>query len=169
MTIAHQDQAAGSGQTLTLAHLTNEALVIPRLKSGDMAGAIRELSEAFERHDPVWLAAKLCEAALQREGQMSTAMEFGGGFAAFPHVRSEVCPRLMFAVGLEAGAITWGGGAKVQAVFLNAVPANEAMGYLKLVLAQGRLGKDAAVWGKFRGAGTVGVMWECLGRIPVRR
>src|SRR4029077_9922307 len=98
---------------------------------------------------PEWDVATLNQAALERERQMSTAMPFG---AAFPHVRSNLCPRLQFALGRAAKPFAWGGRGAPEGplVLLNAVPADDAMGYLKLVSAMARLGKDSALLERFK-------------------
>jgi mannitol/fructose-specific phosphotransferase system IIA component (Ntr-type) len=156
------------GKILTLADFTSEALIIPQLQTRNMAGAIQELSHAFPRTDARWDAQKLNQAALEREQQMTTAMEFG---AAFPHVRSIFCLRLQFALGRAPGPFTWGptGSLTVQFVFLNAIPANDALGYLKLLSAMARLGKEPALLEQFKAAANAKDLMELLGKIPVRK
>lgn len=152
----------------TLADFTSEALIIPQLQTRNMAGAIQELSNAFPRSDARWDAQKLNQAALQREQQMTTAMDFG---AAFPHVRSSACIRLQFALGRAPGPFTWGppGSLNVQFVFLNAVPANDALGYLKLLSAMARLGKEPALFQQFKTAAGAKELMALLGQMPVRK
>jgi mannitol/fructose-specific phosphotransferase system IIA component (Ntr-type) len=143
-------------------------LILPQMLARDMAGAIRELSRAFHAADARWDAEKLNQAALQREEQMSTAMDFG---AAFPHVRSSACLRLQFAMGRTPEPFAWGGAGslKVRFVFLNAVPASEAMGYLKLISALARLGKEPTLLEEFKTAATARELLELLGKISVRK
>src|SRR4051812_41229294 len=116
-----QNAPPAPGKILTLADFSSEALIIPELQARDMAGAILELSNAFQRSDARWDVPKLNQLAYERERQMSTAMEFG---AAFPHIRSDTCLRLQFALGRAATPFEWGqpGFLKVQFIFLNAVP-----------------------------------------------
>jgi mannitol/fructose-specific phosphotransferase system IIA component (Ntr-type) len=153
--------------TLSLADFTCEGLIIPELAARAMPEAILELSEAFHRVDARWDAEKLNRAALERERRMSTAMDFG---AAFPHSRFPDCVRLQFGLGRAAEPFPWGPGLpRVQFVFLNAVPANDAMGYLKLVSGMARLANDPALWGRLKAAGTAKDFLDLLGRMPVRK
>lgn len=142
--------------------------MIPQLRAGDMAGAILELCEAFQRSDNRWDAQKLFRGALDREHQMTTAMAFG---AAFPHVRSNSCLRLHFGLGRTVEPIEWGppGSIKVNFVFLNMVPANEAMGYLKLLSGMARLGKDPALLEDFKRATTASELMHQLTRVILRK
>jgi mannitol/fructose-specific phosphotransferase system IIA component (Ntr-type) len=159
--------SSSDSKNVTLADFTSETLIVPHLKARDMEEAIRELSDAFERSDSRWDAGRLSKSAIEREAQMSTALEWG---AAFPHVRSPACLRLQFAMGRAAGAFEWGSsGAEVRFVFLNAVPPDEAMGYLKLLSGMGRLGKETGLWEEIEEAKSAGEMLELLGRIPVKR
>jgi mannitol/fructose-specific phosphotransferase system IIA component (Ntr-type) len=157
-----------TGKILTLADFTSEALMLPQLQAHDMAGAIQELSSAFQKSDGQWDAQKLNQAALEREQQMSTAMEFG---AAFPHVRSSACIRLQFAFGRSAKPFAWSGpgSLRVEFVFLNAVPANVAMGYLKLLSGMARLGKEPALLEQFRAVASACELLELLAKMPLRK
>jgi mannitol/fructose-specific phosphotransferase system IIA component (Ntr-type) len=154
-------------KTPSLADFTCAGLIIPELEARTMPEAILELSAAFHRSDPRWDEEKLNRAALEREHQMSTAMELG---AAFPHARFHDCVRLQFSLGRTAEPFPWGPGLPlVQFVFLNAVPANDAVGYLKLVSGMARLVNDPALWGRLKAANTTKDFLELLGRMPVRK
>jgi mannitol/fructose-specific phosphotransferase system IIA component (Ntr-type) len=131
-----------------------------------MEGAILELSNAFPRSDARWDAEKLHRAALQREQQMSTAMNFG---AAFPHVRSDACIRLQFAFGRSPEPFKWSGSQRVSFVFLNAVPAQDVMGYLKLVSGMAKLGKDPVLFGQLKTAATARELFELFSKVPLRK
>ena len=152
----------------TLADFTGEALIIPRLQTCTMAGTIQELSNTFPRSDAQWDAQKLNQAALDREQQMTTAMDFG---IAFPHVRSNTCVRLQFALGRAPAPFSWGqpGSFSVQFVFLNAVPTTNTLGYLKLLSAMARLGKEPALLEQFKAAAGAKELMELLAKIPVRK
>ncbi|HEX4644132.1 MAG TPA: PTS sugar transporter subunit IIA [Verrucomicrobiae bacterium] len=164
----HLDTSLHPAKIPTLADFTSEALIIPQLQSRDMAGIIQELSEAFQRGDSRWDAQKLNKSALEREAQMTTAMEFG---AAFPHVRSSACPELKFALGRCPEPVVWGrpGSLKVRFVFLNAVPASDALGYLKLLSGMARLGKDTDLLEQFKTAAGAHELLELLGKLPLRK
>jgi PTS system fructose-specific IIC component len=153
---------------LTLADFTSEALILPSIQSRDMTGTILELSDAFGASDSRWDAQKLNKAALDREQQMSTAMGFG---AAFPHVRSPECMKLQFALGRSSEPFEWGkpGSLSVQFVFLNAIPATEALGYLKLLSGMSRLGKEPALLKQFQEATTARELFELLGKISLKK
>jgi len=162
------DTATNTGAILTLANFTCEALIIPELKSRDMAGTIQELSRAFQNHDLIWDAQKLHQIALEREQQMSTAMGFG---VAFPHVRSDACPQLRFALGCSSAPFRWGkpGSLNVQFVFLNAIPANEPSGYLKLLSGMSKFGKENALLEQLRDCETAKQILEILGKVQLRK
>jgi mannitol/fructose-specific phosphotransferase system IIA component (Ntr-type) len=157
-----------STDVVTLADFTGEGLIVPRLQTRQMAGVIRELAGTFGASGGDWNVEELSRLALERESQMSTAMEFG---AAFPHVRSKICPRLQFALGRFAVPVEWGGpgSLRVQFVFLNAIPAGDATGYLKLVMTMARLGKDQQLLQRFRDAGTARELLELLRSVPMKR
>ena len=125
-----------------------------------------ELSNAFSRSGADWDAEKLHHIALQREQQMSTAMNYG---VAFPHVRSDACSRLQFAFGRSPEPFKWGGSQRVSFVFLNAVPAEDAMGYLKLISAMARLAKDAVLFDKLKTATSAVELLELFGKVPLRK
>lgn len=131
-----------------------------------MEGAILELSNVFPRSDARWDAEKLHRAALQREQQMSTAVNFG---AAFPHVRSNACIRLQFAFGRSPEPFNWSGSQRVNFVFLNAVPVDDAMGYLKLVSGMGKLLKEPALLEQLKNAATARELLELFGKVPLRK
>lgn len=132
-----------------------------------MAGAILELSQTFQKHDSIWDAQMLNKAAFERERQMTTALQF---LSAFPHVRSNDCPKLQFALGRFDAPIEWGmpGALKVQFVFLNAIPGNEAKGYLKLLSSMTLLGKEPALLEQFKATSTAKELMQLLRRIPIR-
>lgn len=133
-----------------------------------MAGAIQELSNTFPLSDSQWDAKMLNQAALDREQQMTTAMDFG---IAFPHVRSTACIRLQFALGRARAPFPWGqpGSLDVQFVFLNAVPSSNTLSYLKLLSAMARLGKEPALFEQFKAAAGAKEIMELLAKIPVRK
>jgi mannitol/fructose-specific phosphotransferase system IIA component (Ntr-type) len=141
-------------------------LIIPQLQSRDVEGAILELCNTFPRIGADWDAEKLRHTALQREQQMSTAMNYG---VAFPHVRSNACSRLQFAFGRSPEPFAWGGSQRVSFVFLNAVPAEDAMGYLKLVSAMARLAKDPVLFEALKTATTARGLLELFEKIPLRK
>lgn len=161
----------------SLADFTSEKLLLPQLQSRDMAGAIRELTAAIGANDPGLDAATLNQMALAREQQMSTAMEFGAAFphvrmdvnAAFPEVRPGNCQALQFALGRSAKPLDWPGGSKVSLVFLNVVPGTDSMGYMKLVSAMARLGRDRNLMDQLQKASTAAEMLGVLSKMPMKK
>jgi len=131
-----------------------------------MEGVIRELSSAFPRSDGRWDAEKLHHAALERERQASTAMNYG---AAFPHARSGACIRLQFAFGRSPEPFKWSGPQRVNFVFLNAAPDDEAMGYLKLVSGMAKLLKEPVLLEQLKTAVTARELMELFGKVPLRK
>jgi mannitol/fructose-specific phosphotransferase system IIA component (Ntr-type) len=108
------------------------------LVSRDAASVIHELRLALQREGcvPDWLP--FYHEALNREFLLSTDMEAG---MAFPHARLPGLRELAFAFGRSDAPFTWGAGIThpVRMVFLLAVPANGADGYLPLVSGLARL------------------------------
>jgi mannitol/fructose-specific phosphotransferase system IIA component (Ntr-type) len=161
----------------SLADFTSEKLLLPQLQSRDMAGAIGELSAAFGASHPGWDTAALNQMALERERQMSTAVEFGaafphvrlGGEAAFQEIHMEGGEKLQFALGHSAKPLDWPGGSKVRLVFLNVVPGADAMGYLKLVSAMARLGREREILEQIHKAATAAEMFQALARVPMKK
>ncbi len=131
-----------------------------------MEGAILELSNAFQCSDARWDAEKLHHTALERERQASTAMKFG---AAFAHVRSDACVGLQFAFGRSPEPFLWDGSQRVRFVFLNAVPADDGMGYLKLISGMAKLGKNPVLLEQLQAMPTARELLELFGRIPLRK
>ena len=68
-------------------------------------------------------------------------------------------------------ALSWGqpGSFSVQFVFLNAVPTTNTLGYLKLLSAMARLGKEPALLEQFKAAAGAKELMELLAKIPVRK
>ena len=161
------DPLLRDNKVLSLADFTSEVLILPELKARTMPGAILELSQAFPRSDGRWDAEKLNHAALEREQQMSTAMEFG---AAFPHARSNDWVRLQFALGRSAVPFVWSRGQpRVQFVFLNAVPANDAMGVLEARFRHGPAGQRCCHSRTIQDCRLNQRPLELLSLMPVRR
>ena len=150
---------------LSLADFTSESLIVPWMRATNMVEALAELSECFRSLGKGWDVLEMSRAAIMRERQMSTAMDFG---AAFPHARSPAYPDLRFAFGRFIGTVRWEDGAKVDMVFLNAVPGKDAGTYLKLVAAMARLGMDVGLLKDLKSAaGGAGIL-QVLKRVPVK-
>jgi mannitol/fructose-specific phosphotransferase system IIA component (Ntr-type) len=123
---------------LSLASFTRSALTIPRVRAADTTGVIAELSQVLHREGCIadWLP--FCQAALNRELAINSALACG---LAFPHGRDASVRDLQFAVGRLSSAIPWGGRGSwpVRLVLLMAVPPTEAAVYLRLLASISRL------------------------------
>ena len=126
---------------MTLAQFTDARLLVPRLLSADQFGAIRELAKRLQKADRIDDAHAFFESVLEREYMLQTTPELG---VAFPHARGRGVNSLAYAVGLSADGVTWGPAksARVQIIFLFAVPISEAQRYLTLLSGLSRFAQD---------------------------
>jgi mannitol/fructose-specific phosphotransferase system IIA component (Ntr-type) len=136
---------------VSLADYTRPALIIPHLRERDTAGVISELSQALQREGSVPDVLPFYQAALNQELLANSALASG---LALPHARLSVVKHLQFAFGLAAEPIVWGGKNSwpVQLVFLLAVPATDAAGYLHLLASLARLGQQPEILAQLRAA-----------------
>ncbi len=153
-------------KTATLADYSNQALMVPQLREPDSAGVIQELSQLLHRESYIPDLLPFYNAAMNREYLISTAMEYG---MAFPHARVIGLERLSFALGKCGDHIAWGpkGAVPVDIVFLMAVPATDATGYLQLLSAVSRLSKNSELIYQLRSAQTPDAMFSVLNQVPV--
>ena len=123
----------------TLAGYTQPALIVPRLHERDTAGIISELSQVLQRQGTLPDVLPFYQAALNHELLDNSALECG---IAFPHARLSGVRHVQFAFGRCLEPVAWGtrGSSPVQLVFLLAVPATDATGYLHLLASLARLG-----------------------------
>ena len=153
---------------VSLADYTRSALVVPRLREGDTAGIISELSQAFQREGYVPDFLPFYQAALNQELLANSALECG---LAFPHARLSGVKRLQFAFGRTPDPIVWGARSSwpVQLVFLLAVPATDAAGYLQLLASLARLGQQPEILAQLRGAEDAEAILAVLQKIRLRQ
>src|SRR5512135_3435361 len=113
----------------TLADFTRCSLIVPALWQDDPAGIIGELSQFLQREGTVPDVLSFYHAALNQELMNNSAVEAG---VAFPHARLGGIRQLRFSLGRAPQPIPWGpkGSPPVRLVFLIAVPATDAAGYL---------------------------------------
>src|ERR1035438_8093671 len=125
----------------TLADYTQPGLIMPELHERDTAGVVSELSQALQREGYVADLLPFYHAALNQELLANTALACG---LAFPHARLSGVKRLQFAFGRTPEPIVWGARSSwpVLLVFLLAVPATDAAGYLHLLASLARLGQQ---------------------------
>ena len=135
----------------TLGDYTRPNLILPELRQSDTAGMISELSHALLRSGSIPDLLPFYHTALNQELLGNSVLGCG---IAFPHARVSSLKRLQFAIGRTAEPVVWGtkGSLPVQFVFLMAVPATEAAGYLHLLASLARLGQQPEVLRKLRTA-----------------
>ena len=152
----------------SLADYTRPALIVPRLRERDTAGIISELSQLLQREGSVPDVLPFYQAALNQELLANSALESG---LAFPHARLSGVKRLQFAFGRAPEPIVWGGRSSwpVQLVFLMAVPATDAAGYLHLLGSLARLGQQPEFLAQLRAADSVEAILGTLQQIGLRQ
>ena len=112
-----------------ISRFSAEELMVVGLDGKTREDAIAQLAKAMEKGKFIANADSLVAAALERESILSTAMEGG---LAFPHVRGVEGGGLAVAVGVSKKGSGWEG-AKVNIVFLSAIPVAVSACYLRLM------------------------------------
>lgn len=155
-----------NGCAATMADLTAEGLILPRVAGRDTLGVIQELSKVLQKAGCVQDLLPFYTAAMNREFLAGTVLDAG---IAFPHARIQGLSRVHFAMGRCDPPVAWGlkGGLPVRLVFLVAAPATDATGYLGLVSALVRLSCDGELVEQLcRGSGASAIL-EILGRVSL--
>ena len=136
--------SAGDDPKTGISRFSAEELMVCDLKATDKIGAIAELATLMEKNNFIANADSLVEAAMDREGVLSTAM---GDDFAFPHVRGVEGGGLTLAIGVSHQGIDWGNGEMVHVVCLSAIPVAVSAFYLRLMsgLLQAFSKKDTLV------------------------
>jgi mannitol/fructose-specific phosphotransferase system IIA component (Ntr-type) len=153
---------------VSLADYTRPALVVPCLRERDTAGIISELSQILHCEGGVPDVLPFYQAALNQELLTNSALDCG---LAFPHARMSGIKRLQFALGRTLEPIAWGAKSSwpVQLVFLLAVPATDAAGYLQLLASLARVGQQPEVLAQLRTAENAEAILTLLGNIRMRQ
>jgi mannitol/fructose-specific phosphotransferase system IIA component (Ntr-type) len=153
---------------VSLADYTGPGLIVPQLREGDTAGIISELSQVLQRQGAVPDVLPFYQSALNQELLTSSALDCG---LAFPHARLCGIKRVKFALGRTPAPIAWGAKSSwpVQLIFLLAVPATDAAGYLHLLASLARLGQQPDVLAQLRAAENVEAILTVLGNIRMRQ
>ena len=151
----------------TLADFTSSDLMIPSLVKRHPAAAIQDICSILHRQGCVYDPLCFLNAVMSRELLCSTATDQGW---ALPHARLPGIAHLSFAVARCAPPVNWFGSAAttVRLVFLFAVPATEAAGYLTLVSSLAKLSQDPARLESLHRAPDAQGMFEVLKQIPLR-
>src|ERR1017187_7470179 len=153
---------------VSLADYTHPGLIVPSLRERDTAGIISELSQVLQREGSVPDVLPFYQAALNQELLANSALESG---LAFPHARLSGVKRLQFAFGRPPEPIVWGGRSSwpVQLVFLLAVPATDAAGYLHLLAILARLGQQPEHLAQLRAADNAEAILAVLQKARMRQ
>jgi mannitol/fructose-specific phosphotransferase system IIA component (Ntr-type) len=153
---------------ISLADYTRPGLIVPRLRERDTAGIISELSQVLQREGSVPDVLPFYQAALNQELLANSALESG---LAFPHARLSGVKRLQFAFGRTPEPIVWGGRSSwpVQLIFLLAVPATDAAGYLHLLASLARLGHQPEILAQLREADNAEAILASFQQIRLRQ
>ena len=126
---------------MKLSELTSEDLILPQLKSTDVAGVLREFSETICRcgkfSDPESLYTRLYE----REKQESTGI---GNGIAIPHCKVENLNQVLLAVGYAPNGVDFKAidGKKTSFFFLVISPSSSSVLHLRALAALSRLLKS---------------------------
>jgi mannitol/fructose-specific phosphotransferase system IIA component (Ntr-type) len=156
--------AAANG---SLADYTQRALIVPQLRDRDAVGVVKELSQLLHQQGCVPDLLAFYHAALNHEFLVNSATESG---IAFPHARLNGVARSQFAFGRTQEPFVWNGKptVQVQFVFLLAVPATDAAGFLQLLSALARLGQQQNLLAGLRAATSPEAIFELFQHIKVR-
>jgi mannitol/fructose-specific phosphotransferase system IIA component (Ntr-type) len=162
------DATTNVAAPISLVDYTRPALIVPRLREGDTAGIIGELSQALQREGCVPDVLPFYQAALNQELLANSALDCG---LAFPHSRLGGIKRLQFAFGRTREPVVWGAKSAwpVQFIFLLAVPATDAAGYLQLLASLARLGQQPEQLAGLRSAESPETILAALEKIRLRQ
>jgi mannitol/fructose-specific phosphotransferase system IIA component (Ntr-type) len=150
-----------------LADYTREGLLVPQLRERDVAGIVSELSHILQRQGCVSDVLPFYHTALNHELMANSAHPCG---IALPHGRLSGVKQLQFAFGRTPRPVIWGakGSWPVQLVFLLAVPATDAAGYLHLLASLARLGQQPDSLAELRAAAGAAAIMSALEKIKIR-
>lgn len=151
----------------SLADYTQPGLIVPHLRERDTAGIVKELSQLLHEQGCVPDLLAFYHAALNHEFLVNSATDCG---IAFPHARLNGVAQSKFAFGRCAEPMNWGSrpSSPVEFVFLLAVPATDAAGFLQLLSALARLGQDESLLDRLRTQNNPTALFEFFKQVKVR-
>lgn len=151
----------------SLADFTRPALIVPELRERDSAGAVMELSQILHQQGCVPDFLSFFHAAMNHEFLVNSAT---GAGIAFPHARLHGVVRSSFAFGRSPEVFPWNGRSSppVRFVFLLAVPATDAAGYLQLLSALARFGREEPFLTRLGSQDSPEAIFELFRHIKVR-
>jgi mannitol/fructose-specific phosphotransferase system IIA component (Ntr-type) len=150
-----------------LADYTARELVVLPLRGIDAQSALGELVDAMTRAGRLADPRGFLDAVLARErlgsSELAPAM-------AFPHARVPGLERVVFAFGRSEVPLSWGDclGARVEMVFLMAIPEDAAAQYLSVLSGLARLSRDAALMNRLREAADIKAVLDVFRAIALR-
>jgi mannitol/fructose-specific phosphotransferase system IIA component (Ntr-type) len=150
-----------------LADYTRPELIVPQLRERDTAGVVKELSQILHEQGCVPDVLAFYHAALNHEFLVNSATDCA---IAFPHARLNGVSDSSFAFGRSPEPFAWVGrsSAPVQFIFLLAVPATDAAGFLQLLSALARLGQQESLLAGLRSQETAEDLFRFFQQIKVR-
>jgi mannitol/fructose-specific phosphotransferase system IIA component (Ntr-type) len=150
-----------------LADFTSPGLIVAQVRERDTAGVVKELSQVLHEEGCVPDVLAFYNAALNHEFLVNSASECG---IALPHARLNGVVQATFAFGRSPEPFLWGSrpAASVQFIFLLAVPATDAAGFLQLLSALARLGKEESLLARLRLTHSANEIFELFKQIKVR-
>ena len=153
--------------TGSLADYTSPALIVPEVRERDAAGVVKELSQTLHQQGCVPDFLAFYHAAMNHEFLVNSATESG---IAFPHARLHGVVQSSFAFGRSQEPFIWTGrpSPPVQFVFLLAVPATDAAGFLQLLSALARLGRENHLLNQLRSQESPEAIFELFKEVEVR-
>jgi PTS system nitrogen regulatory IIA component len=151
-----------------LADYTRPALIVPELRERDTAGVVKELSQVLHEEGCVPDVLAFYHAALNHEFLVNSAMDCG---VAIPHARLHGVANSSFAFGRAREPFSWGSApsSAVQFVFLLAVPATDAAGFLHLLSALARLGREDRLLSGLQDRDSAEQIYQFFKEIKVRQ
>jgi len=151
---------------VSLADYTGIELIVPCLRETDAAGIIEELSQRLRAQQAIGDVLSFYHAAVNHELLSNSALPSG---LAIPHARSAQVSHLTLAVGRTRLPVAWGDKScrPVEWVFLIAVPATDASGYLTLLASLAGLSRSPKMLARLHGATEAEGVLELLEEITV--
>jgi mannitol/fructose-specific phosphotransferase system IIA component (Ntr-type) len=151
----------------SLADYTEPGLIVPQLQARDAAGVVKELSRILGAQGCVPDVLTFYNAVLNHEFLVNSATDCG---IALPHARMNGVVEARFAFGRSRPPLTWGrkSSTPVEFVFLLAVPATDAAGFLQLLSALARLGQQDGLLSTLRSQSSAEEIYSLLRQVRVR-
>jgi mannitol/fructose-specific phosphotransferase system IIA component (Ntr-type) len=150
-----------------LADYTGPGLIVPQLRQRDAAGVVKELSQVLYECGCVPDVLTFYNAVLNHDFLVNSVVDCG---IALPHARLHGVMEARFAFGRSREPLIWRrGSVPVQFVFLLAVPATDAAGFLQLLSALARLGQQEHLLSALRSQNSAELIFRLLQEVRIRQ